>query len=164
RRGPACWRSSSAWRRWNRSVRSAGRSSNCATSPEWSSPRSRACWRSRSARCTANGSAPAPSCRRCSTTVRLAVMAMDPDRLAHWHAADALFGQWLDVPGPERETWLRAQDIPDQVRRRLDQMIAAHVKPQPVLESAGGELAGRRLGDWTLEEELGRGGMAVVYR
>ena len=91
-------------------------------------------------------------------------MAIDPDRLAHWQAADALFGEWLDVPGPAREAWLQAQDIPDQVRRRLTRMIAAHASPQPVLEPAGGELAGRRLGDWTLGDELGRGGMAVVYR
>src|SRR5690606_38821550 len=77
---------------------------------------------------------------------------------------DALFDQWLDLPGTGREAWLAALDAPEPVRRRLEQLIAAHLRPSAALDPASGGLAGRRLGGWTLEEELGRGGMAVVHR
>ncbi|MGY0650805.1 protein kinase domain-containing protein [Luteimonas sp. A537] len=89
---------------------------------------------------------------------------MDADALAHWQAADAAFGQWLDLPEGDRGAWLAALDLPDPVRHRLDQLIAAHVRPSAALASPGSDLAGVQLGAWTLETELGRGGMAVVYR
>ncbi|HRO26378.1 MAG TPA: serine/threonine-protein kinase [Luteimonas sp.] len=89
---------------------------------------------------------------------------MEPDKLAQWQAADALFDQWLDLAEAERDAWLALQPAPEAVRRRLDQLIAAHRQPRAALEAAGNELAGRRLGDWILDEELGRGGMAVVHR
>src|SRR5690606_15488795 len=42
--------------------------------------------------------------------------------------------------------------------------IAAHQRPRAGMDPAGSGLAGCQLGDWTLEAELGRGGMAGVYR
>ena len=89
---------------------------------------------------------------------------MDPERLAQWQAADALFDQWLDLPAGERATWLATQTPTPEVRQRLDQLITAHEHPRAAMDPGGGNLAGCRLGDWALEEELGRGGMAVVYR
>ncbi|WP_132998938.1 serine/threonine-protein kinase [Luteimonas arsenica] len=89
---------------------------------------------------------------------------MDPERLADWQAADALFDQWLDLPEPERDAWLAAQAPSGAVRRRLDQLIDAHRRPRAALDPSGDNLAGCRLGEWTLGSELGRGGMAVVYR
>ncbi|MGY1426589.1 protein kinase domain-containing protein [Lysobacter sp. A289] len=91
---------------------------------------------------------------------------MDPEKIAHWQAADAAFGQWLDLPETEteREAWLAAQALPEPVRRRLVQLITAHERPRASLDPGGSNLAGCRLGDWTLDSELGRGGMAVVYR
>jgi len=89
---------------------------------------------------------------------------MDPETLAHWQAADAAFDRWLDLPDAERDAWLAAEDLPEPVRRRLVQLIAAHEQPRVALDPAGSNLAGCRLGDWTLDTELGRGGMAVVYR
>ena len=89
---------------------------------------------------------------------------MDHEKIAQWQAADAAFDQWLDLPGPERDTWLAAQSLPEPVRRRLVQLISAHERPRASLDPAGSDLRGCRLGDWTLEHELGRGGMAVVYR
>jgi len=89
---------------------------------------------------------------------------MDAETLAHWRAADAVFDQWLDLPHHEREAWLAAQILPAPVRRRLEQLLAAHRQPRASLDPCGGDLAGCRLGDWTLDTELGRGGMAVVYR
>ena len=88
---------------------------------------------------------------------------MDVEQLEEWRAADALFDQWLDQAEPDREAWLAAQDMPDPVRRRLLQLVRAHERTGNALDSAAGDLAGRSLGDWTLESELGRGGMAVVY-
>src|SRR3546814_4332751 len=39
---------------------------------------------------------------------------MDPEKLAHWQAADDAFDQWLDLPDSEREAWLAAQPLPEQ--------------------------------------------------
>ena len=89
---------------------------------------------------------------------------MDPEKLAHWQAADALFDQWLDLPGTQRAPWLARQAAEPPVLRRLEQLIAAHQRPRAGMDPAGSDLAGCQLGDWTLETELGRGGMAVVYR
>src|SRR3546814_19588974 len=89
---------------------------------------------------------------------------MDPEKLAHWQAADDAFDQWLDLPDSEREAWLAAQPLPEPVRRRLVQLITAHERPRASLDPAGSNLAGCLLGDWKLDTELGRGGMAVVYR
>lgn len=89
---------------------------------------------------------------------------MDAETLAHWQAADAVFDQWLDLPHDEREAWLAAQTLPAPVQQRLEQLLAAHRQPLASLDPCGGDLAGCRLGGWTLDTELGRGGMAVVYR
>lgn len=89
---------------------------------------------------------------------------MDPEQLAQWQAADALFNQWLDLPEAERAAWLAAQQAESGVRQRLQQLIAAYQHPRPGFAPDGASLAGVRLGDWTLGKELGRGGMAVVYR
>ena len=88
---------------------------------------------------------------------------METERLEEWRAADALFDQWLDQPGEQRESWLAALEAAGPVRRRLEQLVAAHLRSDNALDDASGDLAGRMLGDWTLESELGRGGMAVVY-
>ena len=88
---------------------------------------------------------------------------MDPETLAQWKAADDAFDQWLDQPEAGRDAWLATQVLPEPVRQRLDQLVAAHRLPRSPLD-AGDGLAGQRLGDWTLESELGRGGMAVVHR
>lgn len=88
---------------------------------------------------------------------------MDVEQLEEWRAADALFDQWLDQAEPERDAWLAAQQMPAAVRRRVLQLVRAHERTGNALDSAAGDLAGRSLGDWTLESELGRGGMAVVY-
>ncbi|MGY1408269.1 protein kinase domain-containing protein [Luteimonas sp. A611] len=89
---------------------------------------------------------------------------MEPEQLAHWQAADALFDHWLDLPDDQRDAWLAAQQPEPPVRRRLEKLIAAHRHPKASLDPGAGNLAGCRLGDWTLDDELGRGGMAVVYR
>src|SRR5690606_29148869 len=125
-------------------------------------PRSPASSSAPSAPCTANGNVRAPSCRPCWKTG--AMPAMDADTLAHWRAADALFDQWLDMADADRGAWLAALQTDAPVRRRLERLIAAHEHPDASLDRPGDGLSGLRVGDWTLDAELGRGGMAVVYR
>ena len=88
---------------------------------------------------------------------------MDADQLEQWRAADALFDQWLDQPEDRRDTWLASLEATGPVRARLERLITGHLHTRNALDTAAGDLAGRTLGDWTLESELGRGGMAVVY-
>jgi serine/threonine-protein kinase len=92
------------------------------------------------------------------------MLAMDAETLAHWRAADTLFDRWLDLPESERDAWLAAQAPADPVRHRLEQLVAAHCRPRVAFDPFGGNLAGQQFGGWTLDTELGRGGMAVVYR
>ena len=92
------------------------------------------------------------------------MVAMDAETLAHWRAADTLFDQWLDLPEGERDAWLITQDPATSVRRRFDQLVSAHRNPRIASTTPGDTLAGTHLGQWQLDAELGRGGMAVVYR
>ncbi len=89
---------------------------------------------------------------------------MDAEHHAEWQTADTLFGQWLELDECERDVWLANLEVTERVGHRLQQMLAAHRNPRTSLAFDSSGLAGRRLGGWTLECELGRGGMAVVYR
>ncbi|QOW24910.1 serine/threonine-protein kinase [Lysobacter sp. H23M47] len=88
---------------------------------------------------------------------------MRPEALAQWRAADEVFNRWLDLPAGDRDAWLQRQALESEVRRRAEQLVAAHQRPRASIDPAGSDLAGCQLGAWTLESELGRGGMAVVY-
>lgn len=90
----------------------------------------------------------------------------DREGIDTWKLADAFFDQWLDLDLDDagREAWLTARELDPTVRTCLQRLIDAHLKPSAVLGTAASDLSGRRLGAWTLETELGRGGMAVVYR
>src|SRR3546814_7082234 len=70
---------------------------------------------------------------------------MDPEKIAHWQAADAAFDQWLDLPQTERDAWLATQPLPEPVRRRLVQLITAHERPRASLDPTSSDLAGCRL-------------------
>ena len=99
-------------------------------------------------------------------------MTMDPSEREAWREADRILGELLDTPGEARVARLAAMPLEPAVRRRVQRMVNA-------LGSTGGMLdhpervllpvsvdamRGRRLGRWELEAEIGRGGMAVVYR
>ncbi|UXI70471.1 serine/threonine-protein kinase [Tahibacter amnicola] len=87
-----------------------------------------------------------------------------------WRAANAALDELLELPQDQRNTHLESLSLPDAVRQRVEQMLQAHSEPDgpldhPLIVAAVTErLIGRTLGIWTLEKELGRGGMAVVYR
>ncbi|MBI2397778.1 MAG: serine/threonine protein kinase [Xanthomonadales bacterium] len=102
---------------------------------------------------------------------------MDADQVRCWREADAAFAAWLDLPAAERDAWLQQQELRPDARSALLQLIAQHgtdTDPLVPLDAAAvaaavpasghNQLAGRRVGAWTLVEEIGRGGMSVVYR
>ncbi len=79
--------------------------------------------------------------------------------------ADQLFDKLLDLPDSERATALpRLTDQP-ALQSLLKKMLESHSRsgildgPAPVFG-----VTPRRVGPWRIGEELGRGGMAVVYR
>ncbi|HET9031597.1 MAG TPA: serine/threonine-protein kinase [Dokdonella sp.] len=101
---------------------------------------------------------------------------MDSERLEAWRAADRLFGEWLDQPQAQRAEWLKQQTMSSATWAALERLIAEqastsglpsaleHVEVVERPAAPLNNLAGRRIGDWKLIEEIGRGGMSVVYK
>lgn len=97
--------------------------------------------------------------------------AVDPGEQTLWREADALLDRLLDLPAGERAAALAAWPVAPAVHARVLRLLAAHggggvldaqpdvpgVQPVP-------DLAGRVLGRWRLQQRIGEGGMAVVYR
>lgn len=108
---------------------------------------------------------------------------MSSDLLAHWAALEPLLDQALSLPPADRERFLDTLP-PDQQRWRAD--LARLLQAEAQADQAGfmdraarlhgtGTLgtaadaaptwqAGQQVGPWVLVEELGRGGMASVWR
>lgn len=104
---------------------------------------------------------------------------MDTADREAWREADRLFAGLLDLDPSQRAGRLADMDIPADVRRCLSILLASAGQEHAWLDGAvdplaawteaaapdrAGALRGRRLGAWEIEDELGRGGMAVVYR
>ncbi|WP_454832852.1 protein kinase domain-containing protein [Pseudoxanthomonas wuyuanensis] len=96
---------------------------------------------------------------------------MDEHERELWRCADAVLDELLDLPAAERETRLLGLIADETVRARVRRLLAAHSQPSgpldlppPALMLPAAALSGQRLGRWRLHEEIGRGGMAVVYR
>jgi len=89
---------------------------------------------------------------------------------AVWREADLVLDRLLDLPDAERDAHFAVLELPVQVRERAARLLAAHRRADGVLEQplpappAPEAMRGRRLGRWIIEEEIGRGGMAVVFR
>ncbi len=96
-----------------------------------------------------------------------------------WAHAAALFDELAPLTGEQRSDRLRRETVPAEVRRWLDELLAAHdddrsliidrevdvlarsLAPEaPVL--AAEDYIGQRFGPWRAEDEIGRGGMGVV--
>lgn len=99
---------------------------------------------------------------------------MDAGEKATWREADRILDELLDLPAERRAARLQALDPPPDVRLRVERLLAAHTtRSGPLDEALTGafrlhvpdpSLSGRRLGRWRLQQEIGRGGMAAVYR
>ncbi|WP_368562959.1 tetratricopeptide repeat protein [Pseudoxanthomonas sp. UTMC 1351] len=99
---------------------------------------------------------------------------MDAVEKAVWREADRVLDQLLDLPAERRVAHLQALDLSAQVRQRAERLLAAHTLSRGPLDEAltsefqmhapDPSLSGRRLGRWRLQQEIGRGGMAAVYR
>jgi serine/threonine-protein kinase len=101
---------------------------------------------------------------------------------ATWSRVAELFDAVVDLPPEARRRFLDASTPPDEVRRLLDRLLAAHDTPDPLLldrpvddivlgllgeQAASAQpipenLSGRCFGNWRAMKELGRGGMSVV--
>jgi tetratricopeptide (TPR) repeat protein len=108
---------------------------------------------------------------------------MHPEELHLWRRADALLAELLELPADQRGAALRkaiagTADAPD-LERRVSRLLASAEREGGPLDSPleldalpgaldpeadRTSLSGRRLGAYVLDAELGRGGMAVVYR
>ena len=93
-----------------------------------------------------------------------------PGEERRWREALARLDALLELPEPARREALAAIDDPVQ-RTLLEGWLAGHARTRGVLDEevasrfgAADGLKGRRFGRWQLEQELGRGGMAVVWR
>lgn len=96
---------------------------------------------------------------------------MDARERELWQQADRILDALLDLPEVERESRLSGLAADPNLRGRVRRLLAAHggsgpldapSSPPDTAVAAG--LSGQRLGRWRLLEEIGRGGMAVVYR
>lgn len=98
---------------------------------------------------------------------------MDAHDKAAWREADNILDQLLDLAAEHRAAALDALAPEPAVRARVERLLAAHASTGPLEHAPSLDavelpvhdtLAGRRLGRWRLGEEIGRGGMAAVYR
>ena len=87
----------------------------------------------------------------------------------HWRRLSALFDGAMDQPPAERDAWLAANCDDDALREDVRRLLAAQhltgVLDRPILEPASfrDQLDRGLEGRYTVEREIGRGGMATVY-
>lgn len=89
-----------------------------------------------------------------------------------WQEIERLFERALDVPVEERAAWLAGTASSPELREEVERMLAGHARAEGILEAPIEALAGElvtettppSLGPYRVIEEVGRGGMGVVYR
>ena len=98
---------------------------------------------------------------------------MDAADLERWRRADLEFERLLALPHADRLPLLDQLAADDPLLcERVHSLLCAHETDGGVLDRARAPLppvppdalSGRKLGRWLLENEIGRGGMSVVYR
>ncbi len=89
---------------------------------------------------------------------------MNADDAKLKHRASELFDRLLDLDDSERDEEIARMTSSAELRARLQRLLAAHRK-SGILDSASIPAPSDpiRVGDWKILEEIGRGGMAVVY-
>ena len=100
-------------------------------------------------------------------------MAVDASERRLWRRADAVLDDLLDLAVEERGPKLRRLELPVEVRAKVDALLRAAQERDGILDRppemlgrdpAPGGARGTEMGSWVLGEELGRGGMGIVYR
>jgi len=98
------------------------------------------------------------------------------DQRARWRSAQQWLARLLELDPEQRRPALAAAALDAELHACVERLLQAADHPDPRLEpDAGGVvlateaeprnlLAGHRVGAWELLEEIGRGGMSVVYR
>lgn len=98
---------------------------------------------------------------------------MDAAERDAWREADRILDMLLELAAEERTAALAAMTLAPALRQRVERLLAAQADAGPLdvalptvpwPTSPPDALTGRQLGRWLLQHEIGRGGMAVVYR
>jgi eukaryotic-like serine/threonine-protein kinase len=88
---------------------------------------------------------------------------MTPDEARLWREADAALEHLLELPDAERAPFLMTLAAP--LRARVERLLAADETGGALdREPAALDEAPAQAGPWRIGEEIGRGGMSVVYR
>ena len=98
---------------------------------------------------------------------------MDTREAALWRDASRMLAELLDLPESARshaaEEWIRQEPAGAELKRLMDGLETRCLLDQPFdqllgdLEPPTESLTGEQLGEWRVGDEIGRGGMSVVY-
>ncbi len=92
-----------------------------------------------------------------------------------WQEVKRLFGEALELPEPQRRSWIESCCPAAEIREEVISLLEEHSRSGDFLEQpqapAGGVLEdlfsaikpGETIGPWKLVREIGRGGMGVVF-
>lgn len=98
---------------------------------------------------------------------------MDAAERDAWREADRILDHLLDLAAGARAAALGSMALAPELKQRVAQLLDAQDHDGPLDEPppqipepslVPDALTGRQLGRWRLQHEIGRGGMAVVYR
>ncbi len=98
---------------------------------------------------------------------------MTPEEQSLWREADRIFSTLLDLPAMPRADDVRRMALSPALEERVIALLDGHRNAGPADEIAQGtdlgtlaasSIVGRSVGGWVLEELVGSGGMATVYR
>ena len=86
-----------------------------------------------------------------------------------WERAAEIFAELAELGRDERAAaWARYEDLEEDVRAEVESLLQAHEASEGYLEEGllgqRRPAAGTQIGAWRLAEEVGQGGMSVVYR